>query len=125
MTSQTKITEIETARLMSVLSETPQLIQHDDRNLVAFAGTVMPLSSFSTLFLWAICGPKIYHSIWRESGHIKAIRELNPDDAQMHHWHDDTVGQFLVDRFLATMRTLHPDMIQSMLGQMLGVDPEE
>lgn len=110
---------------MSVLSESPQLIHHDGRRLAAYAGYVMPFSSFSTLLLWAICGPKIYHKIWDETGAGREIKALNAKDERLQHWREDTVGQFLAEVFANQLRNLGPDGVEQMLGLMLGVEREE
>jgi hypothetical protein len=116
----TLATELEQTRMLSLLTESPQQIQLDDRRYVAYCGFVLPYSSFSTIFMWMVCGPKIYHSIWTEQdGAISTAKSLNMQDDRLQTLHQDHVGQYLADRFKAAAGRLGQDDMEEMLSTLL------
>lgn len=116
-------TELENSRTFSLLTESPHHILRDGQHYVAYAGYVLTYSTFSTFFMWAIAGPKIYHSIWKErEGAIRELRELNKQDGLLSEMHEDHVGQYMVDRFKRALSGLGPSDIENLLSNMLMAD---
>lgn len=117
-------TEFETTRMLSLLSERPHEIIQEDKSYVAFAGYLLTYSTFCTIFMWSLAGPKIYHSIWKErEGAIKEVRDLNPQDGRLPALHDDHVGQYITDRFKLAMKAMDPDDIEDFIHGMFCSSP--
>jgi hypothetical protein len=112
-------TELEQLRVMSLLSDLPHEIIHHGKKYVAYFGYVLTYSTFSTIMLWTIAGPKIYHSIWRERPcALQEVRDLNPQDARLANMHDDHVGEYMRNQFQSKMKSMTDDAIESLLGNL-------
>lgn len=116
-------TELETIRTLSLLSERPHEVQHHGKRYVAFAGYILTYSSFCTIFMWALIGPKIYHHIWIEQGSVPSLRDLNPQDHRLSGIHDDHVGQYVADQFKASMKSMESEEIEEFITGMFAWQP--
>ena len=114
-------TELENSRTQSLLSGLPHCIEHSSsEKFVAYGGYILSYSTFSTIFMWTLCGPKIYHNIWKEqSDSIEDLKRMNPHDLVLKTLHSDEVGQHMVDKFKAIMGNSSND-VEHILHTMFG-----
>lgn len=114
-------TETENLKVLSLLSGLPHYIENENREkFIAYGGYILSYSTFSTIFMWTLCGPKIYHNIWKEqSDSIEDLRRMNPQDLVLTSLHADEVGQHMVDKFKSIMGDSAND-VEHILHTMFG-----
>lgn len=114
-------TEAENLRILSLLSGLPHYIENENREkFVAYGGYIMSYSTFSTIFMWTLCGPKIYHNIWKERpDSIEDLRRMNLQDSVLTTLDSDEVGQHMVDKFKSIMSDSAND-VEYILHTMFG-----
>jgi len=113
------VTDIEQARTLSLLTESPHLIVNDQKH-VAFAGYVFTYSTFATVFMWAMCGQVIYKRIWAEQeGAVQSVKDLNPHDTRLQAMSDNNVGNYLTSQLTIAMSKMNPGDMEKMIEKML------
>ena len=106
---------IEEARTLSKLSDRPHII---DDKFVAFAGIVLPLSSFSMMFMWAIAGSNFYHKIFIEQVDlVSECHRLNPD---IPNYKSFKIGPHIAQKFKEVLSKLDPDEIEELVTHMFA-----
>lgn len=114
------LTNKEQARTLSLLTDQPHMIMIDEKKYVAFKGYVFTYSTFSAVFMWAICGQSLYSKIWSDQEHsIASVKELNLHDKQLQALEDINVGYYLAGKIRESMSKLSPAEVESAIVTML------
>ena len=115
-------TNIETVRTLSKLTDRPHIIEIENKRLVAFAGVVLPLCSFSMMFMWALAGSYFYHSIFQEQTElVKECIDLNPDLLNFSSVKRvNQVGPLITGRFRELLSKLKPEEIEELVDHMFA-----
>lgn len=107
--------KIDEARTLSLLTERPHLILGSP-NYVAFAGYILPLSTFTMIFMWSLCGQALYRKIWEEDlDAVKTCKNLNQHDNTLLTLHTNQVGPYLKTKFEAALAGIKPSDLESII----------
>lgn len=121
MVSAMTLTNKEEARTLSILTDQPHMIIFDQKKYVAFKGYVFTYSTFSAVFMWAICGQSLYSKIWSDQENaIKTVKELNLHDKKLQALEDIKVGYYLAGKIRESMAKLSPAEVESAIVTMLS-----
>lgn len=107
-------------KTFSVLSETPQYIDHGAHNrYVSYLGYVFTYSTFSTLLMWAMCGPKLYYTIWTENTQaINQLKSMNSHDLAIESLTGDGLAYYFINKIKQSLNDLKPEDVEKLLNQM-------
>jgi hypothetical protein len=112
------ITNIEDARMLSVLTDRPHIIEdiNCNKKMVAFAGIILPLGSFSMMFMWALAGSNYYHKIFQEQADlVEECFRLNPG---IINYKNFNIGPHIVGKFKEVLGRLDPADIEELVDHM-------
>lgn len=112
------ITNLEDARVLSVLTDRPHIVEdiNSNKKLVAFAGIVLPLSSFSMMFMWALAGSNYYHKIFQEQTDlVQECFRLNPEVPNFKNFQ---IGPHITGKFKEVLSRLNPEDIEELVDMM-------
>lgn len=114
------LTDKEQARTLSLLTDQPHMITVDKKKYVAFKGYVFTYSTFSAVFMWAICGQSLYSKIWSDQENsVSTVKELNLHDKHLQTLEDIKVGYYLAGKIRESMSKLSPADVESAIVTML------